>query len=199
MKTAAYLFLADGFEEIEAVAPADILKRSSKDVFLVSINSTRQVRSAHGLVLTADWTWEEFVDGFAAAQSSVDKTALVFPGGLPGTDNLAAFLPLMDIAAAHLKAGGLVCAICASPGRILPVLDARGTSVKGRRFTCYPGCEVAALGIGAEKVDASVVTDGNLITANGPGAALDFGYAICAALRGKEAAAVLKEAMMYKG
>lgn len=198
MKTAAYLFLADGFEEIEAVAPADILKRSSKDVVLVSINSCREVRSAHGLVLTADWTWEEFLSGFAAEQTPVDKTALVFPGGMPGAANLAACRPLMKLAADHLKAGGLVCAICASPGTILPVINWEGTSVKGRRFTCYPGCEEAPMGVGAEKVEASVVSDGNLITANGPGAALDFGYAICAALRGQEAAGVLKSAMMYQ-
>ena len=197
MKTAAYLFLADGFEEIEAVAPADILKRSSKDVQLVSINSCRQVRSAHGVLLTADWTWEEFLSGFASEQTPVDKIALVFPGGMPGAANLAAFRPLMDLAAKHLQEGGLVCAICASPGTILPVLDALGASVRGRRFTCYPGCEGAPLGVGAEKVDASVVTDGNLITANGPGAAMDFGYAICAALRGQDAAGVLKAAMMY--
>ena len=198
MNHAAYLFLADGFEEIEAVAPADILKRSIKNIRLVSLTGSRQVRSTHDIVINADLTWEEFTRAFEKEEAAPEKTALVFPGGMPGAKNLAGFEPLMDLTAKHYLAGGLVCAICASPGYILPVLAVKGVKVSGLHFTCYPGCEEDAVAAGALHDALPCVTDGHLITANGPGSALAFGYAICAKIISTSSTEVLMKGMMYR-
>lgn len=203
MKSKAYVFLADGFEEIEAVAPADILRRSTKNVQLVALGDNLTVRSTHGITLVADLRIEEFLQEYEAdRETPPDKTALVFPGGLPGATNLAACAPLMQLAARHFAEGGLLCAICASPGTLLPVIDGLlreegRKGIGGRRFTCYPGCEEGPLACGALHEDSPCVTDGLLITANGPGAAMEFGYAITSALVSPPAAEVLKMGMMY--
>lgn len=121
MHARAFIFLAEGFEEIEAIAPADILRRSTREVKLVSISNTLEVRSAHQITIKADMTWETFVSQYAESlNENREKTALVFPGGLPGAENLAACAPLMELAKKHWAENGLLCAICASPGTILP-------------------------------------------------------------------------------
>ena len=90
------------------------------------------------------------------------------------------------------------CAICASPGYILPVLAVKGVKVSGLHFTCYPGCEEDAVAAGALHDALPCITDGHLITANGPGSALAFGYAICAKIISTSSTEVLMKGMMYR-
>lgn len=193
MKNKAYIFLAEGFEEIEAIAPTDILRRSIREVYLVSIGTSLEVKSAHQVCVKADMNWEEFVERHASTLGeNREKTAIVFPGGLPGAENLAACKALMEITAQHWAENGLVCAICASPGTILPHFP-----IEGRKFTGYPGFEEKAIANGAQYTGDSCTQDGNLITANGPGSAMEFGYAIAATLTSENAIEVLKSGMMY--
>ena len=194
MHARAFIFLAEGFEEIEAIAPADILRRSIREVKLVSISNTLEVRSAHQITIKADMTWETFVSQYAESlNDNRAHTALIFPGGLPGAENLAACAPLMELAKKHWAENGLLCAICASPGTILPQFP-----IAGKKFTCYPGFEENPLSQGAVYTGESCCRDGHLITANGPGSAMEFGYCIATALTTESAIAVLKNGMMYR-
>ncbi|MBQ2452764.1 MAG: DJ-1/PfpI family protein [Bacteroidales bacterium] len=197
MHARAFIFLAEGFEEIEAIAPADILRRSTRQVYLVSISESLAVTSAHQITVQADMNWEEFISHHAdALAENREKTALVFPGGLPGAENLANHKTLMSLAGEHFRAQGIVCAICAAPGTILPRLE--GCDIQNRKFTCYPGFEENPLSQGAVYTGESCCRDGHLITANGPGSAMEFGYCIAAALTTESAIAVLKNGMMYR-
>lgn len=205
MKTHAYVFLADGFEEIEAVCPADILRRSIRDVTLVSIAEGLTVTSSHGVRVVADMHVETFLADWKKVSAAVPphKCLLVFPGGLPGATNLAACGPLVAIAASHFSRGGLIGAICAAPGTLLPVFDAwlraEGLpGIRGRRFTCYPGVEGEPVALGAVHTGSACETDGNLITANGPGSAMDFAYALAGQLMGGGAVETLQRGMMWR-
>lgn len=177
-----YVFLATGFEDIEALAPVDILRRASLEVSTVSVTGERIVESAHGIGIRADMLLDE-VD-FTCAEM------LVLPGGLPGATNLDACQPLTDALARHGKAGGAVAAICAAP----LVLGHLGL-LQGRRATCYPGFETELKG--ACVTGAIVERDGNVITGKGPGAAFEFGYAIVDFFMGEGASLPLREGMMY--
>ena len=205
MKTLAYVFLADGYEEIEAVCPSDVLRRSTKDVCLVSITDSLTVTSAHGINVVADMNLDAFLEQWKELSSSMEpsRCLLVFPGGLPGAFNLATCAPLMEVAADHFGKGGLLGAICAAPGTVLPVIDGllkeKGLpGIAGRKFTCYPGCEEAPLELGAVHKALPCVTDANLVTANGPGAAMEFAYALASLLISPGAVETLRRGMMYE-
>ena len=205
MKTHAYIFLADGFEEIEAVCPADILRRSTPEVQLVSVTDGLTVTSAHGVRIVADMDFPAFLEHWKEVSATVPphKCLLVFPGGLPGATNLAACGPLVTLAARHFSRGGLVGAICAAPGTLLPVMDAElraegHPGIRGRRFTCYPGCEGEPVALGAVHTGVHCETDGNLVTANGPGSAMDFAYALAQQLMGSGAVETLRRGMMWR-
>ncbi len=155
-----YVFLADGFEETEAVAPIDILRRAEKDVVTVGIGSDT-VCSSHGITMLAD---------IADIQLELDERVemIVLPGGMPGTLNLeknAAVQSAIDFCAERNLP---VAAICAAPS----ILGKKGL-LKGRKATCFPGFE--SFLEGAELSSDSVVTDGNITTGIGPGAAIEFG------------------------
>ena len=204
MKNLAYVFLADGFEEIEAICPADVLRRSTKDVNLVSISDSLTVTSAHGVNIVADMTLDAFLKQWNEVAGAVDpaRCLLVFPGGIPGAVNLATCEPLMSVAAAHFSKGGLLGAICAAPGTVLPVIDGllqeKGLpGIAGRKFTCYPGCEPGPLELGAVHEPLPCVTDANLVTANGPGAAMEFAYALASLFISEGAVETLRRGMMY--
>ena len=204
MKTLAYVFLADGFEEIEAICPSDVLRRSTKDVNLVSISDSLTVTSAHGVKVLADMTLDAFLVQWKDVASVMDpaKCLLVFPGGIPGAVNLATCEPLMAVAAEHFSKGGLLGAICAAPGTVLPVIDewlqAKGLpGIAGRKFTCYPGCEKHPLALGAVHEALPCVTDGHLVTANGPGSAMEFAYALASLFISPGAVETLRRGMMY--
>lgn len=157
-----YLFLADGFEETEAVAPLDIIRRAEIPIKTVAVGEN-PVTGAHGIVIQADTTADEI--------SVKDMDGVILPGGMPGTLNLQK----NSAAAACLKhcadEGKLIAAICAAP----MILGEMGL-LNGKAAVCFPGFEEYLEG--ASLKDAGVVTDGNIITAKGAGAALEFGAEI---------------------
>ena len=135
------IFLADGFEDIEALATGDVLRRGEMDVRLVSIYDELTVESSHGVSVIADFTLDE-VDLSPDGTDAAD--VMIFPGGMPGTRNLAACEPLMDAMRSHYAAGGTLAAICAAPGLVLSELD----SLQGVEFTCFEGFEAAPIAKG---------------------------------------------------
>lgn len=181
----SYIFLADGFEEIEAMAPADILRRAGMNPVLVSVNPTTEVTGAHSVKVTAD-----------CLIADVDLTAetewLILPGGMPGATNLAACGKLTDMLTAQFERGGRIAAICAAPGVVLGPLGI----LDGRVATCYPGFESFAPE--ADFTGHPVEALDTLVTANGPGAAMKFAYTIVAMTKGQHAAADLQAAMMFR-
>ncbi len=163
------VLLANGFEEIEALTPVDMMRRASLDVKTVGIGG-KVITGAHGISVVCDEVCDEV---------SLDGVSLVvFPGGMPGATNLDAS-PFTDKAIeAVLKNGGRLAAICAAP----LVLGRRGL-LKGKRATCFPGFEKEL--VGATLVSENVVTDGNVTTANGMRAALEFAEELVSLSGGK--------------
>ena len=175
-----YLFLAEGFEEIEALAPLDILRRAGKQVRTVGVTG-KTVTGSHGIPVECDMVVQD-VDP--------DETpeAVILPGGMPGTKHLDNSLFVAAFSKAVFKNGGLVCAICAAPS----VLGHNGI-LAGKKATCFPGFESELKG--AVLSEQSVCRDGNVITAKGAGVALDFGFAIVSALCGDDTAKKLAASM----
>ena len=161
--------LAEGFEDIEAVTVVDVLRRGGVEVATASIHASREVRSAHGVLMRADALFPE-VEGEA-------YEAIVLPGGGAGTENLKA----CDLLKARLRRqhaeGGLLCAICAAP----TVLVAAGVLDPGVRVTCYPSCRAE---LDRDWSPAPVVTDGGVVTGQAPGSALLFALSVLKALAG---------------
>ena len=186
-----YMFFADGFEETEAIAPADVLRRGGIDVKKVSINGSLGVSSSHGVHILTDMTFSEFRNQVVLDGTSA-QDVMIFPGGLPGSDNLAACDELMDMMQKHYAEGGCVAAICAAPSVVLGKLP----GLKGKRMTCYDGFEPALVAKGVEYTKEGVVTDGNIITGRGAGHAVNFGLAILAYLKGQDAADKVARSIM---
>ncbi len=174
-----YVFLADGFEEIEALAPVDILRRASVEVKTVSINNSLEVTGSHGITVKADILMSDACD---------KAEMLVLPGGMPGTLNLQKCQTLCDMLK---KADGYVAAICAAPS----VLGGLGL-LKGEKATCYPGFEDKL--VGAEIVNLPVVISGKMITSRGAGTAHLFGFALLSLLKSEQEAEELRKTMMYE-
>lgn len=181
----SYLFLADGFEEIEALATVDILRRAGMPVFTVSINDTPTVTGAHDIGVLADRLYTDVRDFNDAAW-------LIVPGGLPGSTNLAAYSPLCNLLKAHAADGGNVAAICAAPAVVLAPLGL----LRGKKATGYPGTEEAARKEGAKMQAERVVVDGNIVTGNGPSSALLFALAIVKEALGEDAAKAVADGML---
>lgn len=177
-----YVMLAEGFEEIEALTPVDLLRRAGVAVTTVSITDSRTVCGSHGIPVVAD-----------ALASEVDLAAaplemLVFPGGMPGSTHLDESEETDRFVRAAVNADAFLCAICAAP----MVLGHRGL-LMDRRATCYPGFEDALLG--AQAVADGVVRDEECITASGMGLAEAFGLELVAALKGEAVARDLARAI----
>jgi len=187
----AYLFLADGFEETEALATLDILRRGGLDVQTVSIDEEGFVCGSHGITVTADLIWYEFTVEVKLGGTS-EKDLMVFPGGMPGTKNLAAQEELMELMKRHFNEGGTVAAICAAPGLVASQLD----GLEGRKFTCFDGFEENMIAKGAEYVKAPAVADRNLITGRGAGCAIDFALKILESLTDEETVAKVRHGLM---
>ena len=179
MKESA-LFLAEGFEEIEAITVIDVLRRAEIPVKTVSITPSLQVKGAHGVVVEADTTFETV--------TADDFDFLILPGGMPGTKHLDENKKLNDWLLAHVGRGGRVAAICAAPS----VLGRLGL-LKGKKATCYPGFESMLLG--ADFTAAPVEVDGNAVTANGPAAAIRFALSLVTAIKGESLAREIAAAM----
>ena len=186
-----YMFFADGFEETVALATADVMRRGGIDVKKVSITGSLGVSSSHGVHVLADMTFGEFKNS-VVLEGTTPQDVMVFPGGLPGSDNLAACKELMDMMLKHYEEGGCVAAICAAPSVVLGLLP----DLKGKKMTCYDGFEPALIEKGVEYTKEGVVTDGNIITGRGAGHAVAFGLAIVAYLKGQEAADQVAHSIM---
>lgn len=180
----SYLFLANGFEEIEALATVDVLRRAGVPVTTVSINPTNEVEGAHGVVVNADTTISE------CDFEEIDW--LILPGGMPGAKNLVECTPLTDLLKEHNKNGGRIAAICASPGVVLAPLGL----LNGKKATCYPGFENGLKAGGAVYTGLRVTVDGNFVTGNGPSSAIPFALTIAAETVGKEVAAEVASGML---
>ena len=176
-----YVHLADGFEEIEALAVVDILRRADIPVHSVSMTDTLMVRGAHDIYIKADLTFEE---------ADYDHCEMiVLPGGMPGTKNLAAHGGLTQKLKEFAKDEKWLAAICAAPS-ILGGLSL----LKGKRATSFPGFEDQMTGV--DYTEDRVVRDGNFLTSRGPGTAIAFGLAIVGLLKDEETAERLRKAMI---
>ena len=180
MQKKVLIFLAEGFEEVEAITPVDYLRRSGIAVTIASIGKVTLVKGSHGLPVTADVSLENLLQ-----EGSLNPTAwdgVVVPGGLPGTDNIAASKETGVFLKEMAASGKTVCAICAAPARVLAPLGL----LAGKKFTCYPGEEAKALSADstAEWKQDRVVVDGNIITSRGPGTAGEFACVIIDRLLG---------------
>lgn len=179
-----YEFLADGFEEIEALTPVDVLRRGGVETLTVSIMGRREVHSAHGVTVLADLTIEE------AAGNFDDADMLLLPGGMPGSTNLRDCEGVIAALQRQDKAGKRIGAICAAP-----LVLAHAGLLHGRKATIYPGMD-AHLG-DATYEERLVVEDGNIITACGPAAVLPYSYKILSYFRGEEAAQSVAKGMVF--
>ncbi|MDR0413121.1 MAG: DJ-1/PfpI family protein [Dysgonamonadaceae bacterium] len=178
-----FIFLAEGFEEIEAISTIDILRRGNVDVTSVSITDTDVVTGAHRIPVKADKLFSE-VDYSEGAM-------LVLPGGMPGAGNLNGHIGLRTLLKQYAAEGKKIAAICAAP----LVLGSLGL-LQGKRATVYPGFEVTLQGAKVETLP--VVKDGNFITGRGPGFAADFGLAIVEELQGKRKAEEVAAGMLIE-
>lgn len=177
-----YLFLAEGFEEVEALTPTDILRRAGVEVETVSITDNQVVIGAHGIPVIAD--------RILPAIDFDDADMIVLPGGLPGSTNLDACEELKQGIRQLYEAGKPLAAICAAP-----MVYGHMGLLKGLKATCYPGCEVHMEG--ATYTGALVEKDGQFTTGKGPAAAFEFGYAIAEMFVGKEKVQALRDGMIY--
>lgn len=200
-----YIFLAEGYEPLEALGPMDVLCRARVKVNFVStvpagaaVGSSalcQTIPSTQGYALPVQMSWEEFLETEKGGASRSDGGCgcMIFPGGLPGAATLGENPVLMDMLREHYANGGLVAAICAAPAKVL----ARNIDVRGKRMTVYSGFEQELIGAGAISTEENVVIDGNLITAKGPGLAIDFGLAILSKLvSDQRVTETVKHAMM---
>lgn len=178
----AYIMLADGFEEIEALAVADVLRRGDVDTKIVSIKSDKIVTSARNVLVVSDTTLEKIV--------LEAEDVIVLPGGEKGVSNLESSEPLINALKEHQSRNGLLAAICAAP-----TIPGKLGFYKGVRATCYPGLEKNLLE--AVYCNDNVVVDKNFITSKAAGTSLDFAYAIISLIKGQETAEKIKAAMLY--
>ena len=184
-----YIFLADGFEDVEALATNDVLRRGGVDTTLVALTDVPFVESSHGVTLGADAFLPE-IDTDHAGTTAAD--VMIFPGGMPGSKNLAADKALMALMRKCYDAGGVVAAICAAPGLVAAQLD----DVAGKRFTCFDGFQDPMIAKGAVFTPESAVVDGRLVTGRGAGHAVNFGLAILGVLKGEETVQRVKAGLM---
>ncbi len=177
-----YIYLANGFEETEMIAPLDMMRRAGLDVKTVSITQDKTVCGAHGIEINADITVFD-------AEYCDNVDAVMLPGGMPGTANLEQSEQVRAAVERTYKNGRLVAAICAAPS----VLGKMGI-LKEVTAVCYPGFEEYLEG--AIPSDKKCVRDGQFITAVGMGAAVEFGLAIVSALCGDDTAERIKNAIL---
>ena len=195
MEKKIFILLAEGFEEVEALTPADILKRSGCEVVLVNCSEKAAFRNAEMPFVTGSHGFSVKTDLFLQdAVNSVLPDAVILPGGMPGSVNLAENKSVEDFAVRMDSAGKLVAAICAAPA----VAFAKFGLLKDRKFTCYSGMEAdVPAALCAEWIEQPVVRDGNCITSRGPGTAAAFGFAIADYLLGENHSAGLRKGMLF--
>ena len=176
------IFLADGFEEIEALTVVDLLRRAEIEIITASIMGRKSVTGSHKITVEADTLLEDL------DFDSIDM--LILPGGMPGTTNLGECKALTDKIMEFDKKDKMLCAICAAP----TVYGKLGI-LKGKKACCFPGRESDLLG--ADVQTTSVAKDGHFITSRGMGTAIDFGLAIIEHYQGKDAADEMGHKIVY--
>ena len=179
----AYVFFAEGFEEIEALTIVDVLRRADIPVSMVSVTGKLSVTGAHGIAVQTDLLFED--------ADYNDAEILILPGGLPGAHNLNNHEGLKEKLVSFNDAGKKVAAICAAPLVLggLNMLD-------GKKATCYPGFENELTG--ASLSTDLVVKEDNVVTSRGPGTALNFALKLVEELKGKNLADQLANAMLVQ-
>lgn len=179
----SFVFLAEGFEEIEALTVVDVLRRAGVSVKTVSITSSPRVKGAHGVIVNADVIFDTTLFQHPAW--------IILPGGMPGAENLYNFAPLEGVLRSQFNsADGRIAAICAAPAVVLGQLGL----LKGRKATCYPGFE--NLLEGAHYVDSPVVADGKFVLANGPANAMAWALKIVSVECGQQDALHIANGML---
>ena len=176
--------MADGFEDVEALIPVDVLRRGGVEVVTVSTTEFPSVESAHGVSIETDLLFEQC--------DFSDADLLMLPGGMPGASNLFAHEGVCNAVKAQAAAGKKVSAICAAPAVVLAPLGI----LDGKRATCYPGFESALEN--ATYTGDLVTVDGNVTTAEGPAAAFPYAYELLAQLVDKQTSDQVAEGMRYK-
>jgi 4-methyl-5(b-hydroxyethyl)-thiazole monophosphate biosynthesis len=179
MQKTAAIILAEGFEEVEAITPIDLLRRADIEVVIYGLSSL-EVKGSHAIVIKADKNFSKNIPL---------PDALILPGG-PGHKNLANSPMILDMIQAMFQAGKICAAICAAP----IVLGKAGILV-GKKVTCFPGCE--AMLNGGIFIDQPVVVDGNIITSRGAGTAVPFAVEIISCLIDRNAAEKIAKAIIY--
>lgn len=179
----AYVFFADGFEEIEGLTVVDILRRGQIETVMVSVTGKKLVMGAHNIPITADCLFED-VD-------LTDGTLYVLPGGMPGTLHLGEHKGLCELLVNAKAEGKKVAAICAAPS----VLGQLGL-LKGETATCYPGFEEKLEGAVTTKNEVEV--SGQVTTSRGMGTAIAFSLELLGQLKGKEAAVKMGEGIIWR-
>ena len=175
------IFIAEGFEELEAITIIDLLRRVSVNVDIVSLESDLKVRSAHDVYVVCDKLFGDI--------NNFDVDMIILPGGALGVANIKKHDGLSKVIKDFNNQNKLVAAICAAPTALgqLGILE-------GKNATCYPGCESELTN--ADIVDERVVIDGNIITSKGPGTAIDFSLKLVEILLNKEISNELKKDLL---
>ena len=190
-----YIFLANGFEDIEALAVCDVLRRGGAEVKLVSVNNPgegKTVTSSHGVSVIADIAFQDLPENSSPFGESLLHTVpadtgdvMIFPGGMPGSKSLAACSRLIEIARRHYNEGGALAAICAAPGLVLSQLDLP----EGMEFTCFDGFQDTLIAKGCRFSGRPAVRSGRIVTGRSAGHAVSFGLEILKLVKGEQAAA----------
>lgn len=175
-----YMFFADGFEEVEAIAALDVIRRAKIEIESVGIGS-KQITGSHNISIICDKTEDEI-------NVSDKLEGIILPGGMPGTKNLQNNSTVNTFIDYCTEKGLYLCAICAAP----MILGCKGL-LNGKEATCFPGFEEFLEG--AVLSDKYVCTDGNIITAKGMGSAVNFGLAIVSAIKGEDFSVELKASL----
>lgn len=180
----SFLFLAEGFEEIEALTAVDVMRRAGMDVKTVSITNALQVKGAHGIMVTADLLYDNTL--------FENPAWLVLPGGMPGASNLYSFARLGGLLKKQAASkDGRIAAICAAPAVVLGQLGL----LKGKEATCYPGFEQYLEG--SEIKEGPVVVSGKFVLGNGPANAMKWALEIVREALGEKAAAQVADGMLF--
>lgn len=179
-----YMFLADGFEEVEALCPLDVLRRAGLEVTTVGVGGKDMIAGAHGIMVQADIPDVMYRDS--------EPDMIILPGGMPGATNLDESKTVDAALKVAAKKGAYLCAICAAP----LVLGKRGY-LEGKNAVCYPGFEEYLNGANVSETE-TVVKDGKVITAKGMGAAFEFGLELVRALKDDETAENIKRSVFAK-
>lgn len=179
-----YMFLADGFEEVEALCPLDLLRRAGLEVTTVAVGGKETVTGSHGIVVHADIPDVMYRDS--------DPDMIILPGGMPGSTHLDESRVVDSALNVASKKSAYLCAICAAP----MVLGKRGY-LEGKKAICYPGFEEYLSGAKVSDTE-SVVRDGNIITAKGMGVALDFGLELVRVMKDDATADKIKASIFAK-